>query len=266
MGEPPAADEGPEAGIGRPPMASCTVFIPAYNAERTIGAVIERIPAALWPTIVAVIVIEDGSQDDTSGAVRRLGARFPKLRLASHPINRGYGMSVRTGLRLSQETGADYVVCLHADGQYPPEKVPEFLPYMDAHAIDVLQGSRHKDGTARAGGMPVYKVLAGKMLTWLENKAFGLKLTDYHSGFLLYSRCAVATLPFERLSTYFDFDLEVIACARARGLKVAELGIPTRYAGEVSHLNPVWYGLRCLRVLLRYKLGRYRPGLETDTD
>jgi hypothetical protein len=104
------------------------------------------------------------------------------------------------------------------------------------------------------------------MLTWLENKAFGLKLTDYHSGFLLYSRRAVATLPFERLSTYFDFDLEVIACARARGLKVAELGIPTRYAGEVSHLNPVWYGLRCLRVLLRYKLGRYRPGLETDTD
>ena len=243
-------------------MASYTIFIPAYNAERTIAAVVERIPDALWPAIAAVIVVDDGSSDGTRGVVERLGARFAKLRLSRHPTNRGYGAAVRTGLRSSRETGADYVVCLHADGQYPPESLSAFLPYMEEHRIDVLQGSRHKQGTARQGGMPIYKIVAGKLLTWLENKAFGLEMTDYHSGFLLYSRRALDAIPFEQLSYYFDFDLEVIACARARGLQVAELGIPTRYADERSHLNPIWYGLRCLRVLLRYRLGRYRAGFE----
>ena len=162
----------------------------------------------------------------------------PKVVLDSEPENRGYGAAVRRGLRLAVEGPADYVVCLHADGQYPPEKLPEFLPYMEKHGVDVLQGSRHKAGTAREGGMPLYKVVAGHILTWLENKTFGLQMTDYHSGFMLYSRRAVEQIPFDRLSTYFDFDLEVIASARARRLTVAEQAIPTRYADEESHPQP----------------------------
>jgi glycosyltransferase involved in cell wall biosynthesis len=238
---------------------TCTIFIPAYNAEQTIEAVIERIPKDLWDSLCGVLVINDGSADDTSGAVRRAAARHPKVALHEQPVNRGYGSAVRRGLQLALETPAAYVVCLHADGQYPPEKLPEFLPYMESRGVDVLQGSRHKLGTARAGGMPLYKVIAGHVLTWLENKTFGLELTDYHSGFMLYSRRAAEQIPFERLSHYFDFDLEVIASARARGLVVDELGIPTRYGDEESHLNPILYGLRCLRVMLRYRLGRYRP-------
>jgi glycosyltransferase involved in cell wall biosynthesis len=238
---------------------TCTIFIPAYNAEKTLAGVVERIPKELWPSIPAVLVINDGSADDTSGAVRRIAERFPKVVLHEQQVNQGYGSAVRRGLRLALGTPAEYVVCLHADGQYPPEKLPEFLPHMKAHGIDVLQGSRHKLGTARAGGMPRYKVLAGWMLTWLENKTFGLAMTDYHSGFMLYSRRAAEQIPFDRLSHYFDFDLEVIASARARGLVVGELGIPTRYGEEESHLNPILYGLRCLRVMLRYRLGRYRP-------
>ena len=151
------------------------------------------------------------------------------------------------------------MVCLHADGQYPPEKLPEFIPFMAEHGIDVLQGSRHRDGTALQGGMPAYKVLAGRILTWLENRTFDLRMTDYHSGFLVYSRRAAESIPFAELSHYFDFDLEVIASARSRQLVVDELGIPTRYDAEDSHLNPIWYGLRCLRVMARYKLGRFRP-------
>jgi glycosyltransferase involved in cell wall biosynthesis len=238
---------------------SCTIFIPAYNAEKTLEAVIERIPKELWPSICSVLVINDGSRDDTSGAVRRAAARHPKVVLHEQQLNQGYGSAVRKGLRLALETPAAYVVCLHADGQYPPEKLPEFLPYMERQGVDVLQGSRHKSGTARAGGMPRYKVAAGHLLTWLENRAFGLQMTDYHSGFMLYSRRAAAEIPFDRLSTYFDFDLEVIASARARGFVVDELGIPTHYGDEESHLNPIVYGLRCLRVMLRYRLGRYRP-------
>lgn len=200
-------------------------------------------------------MINDGSSDGTSDAVRAVARRFPKVRLIEEAQNRGYGSAVRKGLRLALETPAEYVVCLHADGQYPPEKLPEFIPFMAEQGIDVLQGSRHKDGTALEGGMPAYKVFAGKILTWLENRTFDLQMTDYHSGFMLYSRRAVEVIPFDELSTYFDFDLEVIA--RARGLAVGELGIPTHYGDEESHLNPIWYGLRCLRVMLRYRLGRY---------
>jgi glycosyltransferase involved in cell wall biosynthesis len=240
-------------------LPSCTIFIPAYLAEHTLEAVIERIPKELWDSICAVLVINDGSPDDTSGVVRRIAQRYPKVALHEQTVNQGYGSAVRRGLKLALETPAQYVVCLHADGQYPPEKLPEFLPYMAAHGVDVLQGSRHKLGTARAGGMPRYKVVAGRILTWLENRTFDLAMTDYHSGFMLYSRRAVEQIPFDRLSHYFDFDLEVIASARARGLRVDELGIQAHYGDEESHLNPILYGLRCLRVMLRYKLGRYRP-------
>jgi glycosyltransferase involved in cell wall biosynthesis len=240
-------------------LPACTIFIPAYEAEHTLEAVIDRIPKDLWESICTVFVINDGSQDDTSGAVRRAAARYPKVALYEQAVNQGYGTSVRRGLKLALGTPAKYFVCLHADGQYPPEKLPEFLPYMERHGVDVLQGSRHKDGTARKGGMPAYKVISGHVLTWMENKTFDLALTDYHSGFMLYSRRAVEQIPFETLSHYFDFDLEVIASARARGLVVDEQGIPTHYGDEESHLNPIVYGLRCLRVMLRYRLGRYRP-------
>jgi glycosyltransferase involved in cell wall biosynthesis len=238
-------------------VTTCAIFIPSYNAAHTLPSVIERIPAGFWDQVSDVFVINDGSQDDTDAVVQKLCERFPKLRLVSRQPNRGYGAAVREGLRLSAESGADFVACLHADGQYPPEKLPELVAHMAEHGVDVLQGSRHKHGTAREGGMPFYKWLAGVILTWLENKTFGLRMTDYHSGYMLYSRRAVRSIPFERLSYYFDFDLEVIASARARGLAVDEVGIPTHYGEEKSYLNPIWYGLRCLRVMLRYKLGRY---------
>ena len=244
-------------------MSSVAIFIPSYNAAKTLPDVIERIPDRLWADIEAVFVINDGSADDTDEVVGRLTERWPKLRLVSRQPNRGYGAAVREGLRCcAEQTQADYVACLHADGQYPPEQIRSFMEFMESKGVDVCQGSRHKAGTALEGGMPKYKWLAGVILTWLENKTFGLEMTDYHSGFLLYSRKAAVSIPFEELSHYFDFDLEVIAAARARGLHVDELGIPTRYADEESHLNPIWYGLRCLRVMLRYRLGRYRPRLQ----
>lgn len=244
------------AARGNPPALS--IFIPAYNAAATLPEVLKRIPRDLWADMGTVVVVDDGSRDGTSAAVRDLMGKYPKLALQTFERNRGYGSAVRRGLGICRETGSAFVACLHADGQYPPEKLVQFLAYMERYQVDILQGSRHKEGTARQGGMPRYKVAAGKALTWMENRCFGLDLTDYHSGFLLYSRKALRSIPFERLSPYFDFDLEVIASARALGLKVDELAIPTRYAGERSYLNPVRYGLRALRVMARYRLGRYR--------
>jgi glycosyltransferase involved in cell wall biosynthesis len=239
---------------------SLSIFIPAYNAAATLPEVIERIPKDLWADIGVVTVIDDGSTDDTGVTVRDLSRKYPKLRLFSFEKNRGYGQAVRRGLGFCRESDSEYSACLHADGQYPPERLVHFIEYMERNRVDILQGSRHRDGTARRGGMPLYKIAAGKALTWMENRCFRLRLTDYHSGFLLYSRRALKTIPFEKLSGYFDFDLEVIASARALGLKVDELGIPTRYAGEKSYLNPVKYGLRALRVMAKYRLGRYDNG------
>jgi glycosyltransferase involved in cell wall biosynthesis len=233
------------------------IFIPAYNAAATLPDVLARIPPDLWPEIGVVTVIDDGSRDDTAAVAERLRSEYPKLRVLRFERNQGYGMAVRRGLGFCRESGCEYSVCLHADGQYPPEQLAQFLAYMRRHRVDVLQGSRHLEGTARAGGMPLYKIAAGKALTWMENRCFGLDMTDYHSGFLMYSRRALRSIPFERLSPYFDFDLEVIATARALDLKIAELPIPTRYAGEKSYLNPVRYGFRVLRVLARYGLGKY---------
>jgi glycosyltransferase involved in cell wall biosynthesis len=241
---------------------SLSIFIPAYNAAATLPGVVERIPRDLWPDIGVAVVIDDGSRDGTAETARALAKKFPKLRVHSFESNRGYGQAVRRGLGFCRESDSDYSACLHADGQYPPERLIHFMDHMRRHRVDLLQGSRHRDGTARAGGMPLYKIAAGKTLTWMENRCFGLSLTDYHSGFIVYGRKAVRSIPFEKLSGYFDFDLEVIASARALGLKVDELGIPTRYADEKSHLNPLRYGLRVLRVMARYRMGRYAPKAE----
>ena len=206
-----------------------------------------------------MFIIDDGSTDNTAGCVAGLARGNQKIVLFSLSQNEGYGVAVRKGIELSQSMDADFCVCLHADGQYPPEKLGDFADFMAKHSIDILQGSRHKGGTALMGNMPLYKYVFGKSLVLLENRVFGLRMTDYHSGYLFYSRRALKTIPFERFSSSFDFDLEVIAAARARNLNVNELAIETHYGEEKSYLNPVTYGFRVLRVLVRYVVGAYDP-------
>jgi glycosyltransferase involved in cell wall biosynthesis len=235
---------------------SVTVVIPAYNAGRQIAGVLERIALVEGCQIERVIVVNDGSSDDTSARVR--GASFERcpLRLLERPRNGGYGAAMKDGLLAARRSQARLVACVHADGQYSPEALPGLVQGLEKRGLDLLQGSRIASGTARSGGMPLYKRAANAVLNQLENRAFCLGMTDYHSGYLLYGRRALE-LPFETLSNSFDFDLEVIACARARGLAVGEEPVVTHYGDEVSHLNPVTYGLRVLRVLWNYQRGRY---------
>jgi len=235
-----------------------SIFIPAYNAVSHIRSVIDRIPPRLWRQIQKVWIINDGSSDGTDAVIEALS----RLHEAVHPVhwtaNRGYGAAAQQGLSLCREDGCDYAACVHADGQYPPEAIAYFVETMQLNRIDLMQGSRIASGTALSGGMPLYKYVAGRFLTAIENSCFGLHLTDYHSGFLVYSRKSLEQLPFHGLSTGFDFDLEVIASARARGLAIGELPIPTRYAGEVSHLKPLNYGCRVLWALAKFVAGHYR--------
>jgi glycosyltransferase involved in cell wall biosynthesis len=238
-------------------MSKISIFIPAYNAEKHLASVVARIPVSCWPQIQSVWIVNDGSTDHTAAIIDTLAAGNPKIKKITFERNRGYGAVVKAGLAAIRREGADYAVCLHADGQYPPESILSLIGQALGQELDIVQGSRLAPGTALQGGMPRYKYIAGKILTGMQNRVYGLKLTDYHSGFLCYSRQVLDMVPLEKLSDSFDIDVEIIVSAQARGLKIGEIGIPTRYADEVSHLNPWVYGLRILGVMGKYLKGTY---------
>lgn len=231
------------------------VVIPAYNARSHIRGVLQRIAASNCE-LARVIVVDDGSSDDTASQVGASGFEQAPLTLIRRPSNGGYGAAMKDGLEAARQDAPSIVACIHADGQYSPEELPALCRALARRRLDLLQGSRIASGTALSGGMPLYKYAANALLNRIENRTLNLAMTDYHSGYLLYGPAALS-LPFHRLSNSFDFDLEVIASARARGLAVGEEPVRTHYGDEVSHLNPVSYGLRALRVMWNYRRGRY---------
>jgi glycosyltransferase involved in cell wall biosynthesis len=235
---------------------SLVVVIPAFNAARHIEGVLGRIEQVAGLDASRVIVVNDGSTDATRERVSAARFKRAPLELVNRAANGGYGAAMKDGLTAAIRCGAELVACVHADGQYSPEALPRLVAALRERRLDLLQGSRILSGTARSGGMPLYKIAANAVLNRIENQTLGLQMTDYHSGYLLYGRRALE-LPLSTLSNSFDFDLEVIACARARGLAVGEEPIPTHYGDEVSHLDPITYGLRVLRVMWRYRRGRY---------
>ena len=236
--------------------------MPAYNAGATIEAVFVRIPNLIKKNIDRYVVVNDGSTDDTAECLKRLSLDFPNLSLLKHAKNRGYGAAEKTLLNYSIREGAQIVVLLHSDGQYSPEKLSAILAPLVNGEADLVQGSRMIDGGALKGGMPIYKYIGNKCLTAIESASFGMKLAEYHSGYMAYSRKLLLAIPFEGLSDSFDFDLEMIICAKILGLKIKEIAIPTIYAGEKSHLNPVKYGFDVLANVWKYRKGHYHALLK----
>jgi glycosyltransferase involved in cell wall biosynthesis len=244
------------------------VVIPAYNAERTLADVVGRIIG----DVSGIWIVDDGSPDGTARVALELAQTDPRIRVVRREKNGGYGAAMKAGLRAAMKTGVpsdckdgweapetpDVVACVHADGQYAPEELPAMFDTLGQRNLDLLQGSRVAAGTALSGGMPAYKYAAGRVLTFLENRVFGLRMTDYHSGYLLYGRRALRSIRFADLSDSFDFDLEVIASASALGLRIGERPIPTHYGDESSSLSPIPYGFRVLGVMLKYLRGHYR--------
>jgi glycosyltransferase involved in cell wall biosynthesis len=239
-------------------MKKLSVVIPAYNAARHIEAVLARVAGLVSCGLQEVIVVDDGSRDATARLVNGWQATAFSLRLLSRTQNGGYGAAMKDGLALARESAPDVVACIHADGQYAPEVLPGMLEQLSQRRLDLVQGSRIAAGTALRGGMPLYKYVGNALLNRIENHTLELSMTDYHSGYLVYGARALG-LPFSSFSDSFDFDLEVIASARAHRLSVGEAPIPTHYGDEISHLNPLTYGLRVLRVMWNYRRGRYAP-------
>ena len=232
-------------------------LMPAYNAALTVSAVFDRIPDSVDSLIHRYVVVDDGSTDDTALAVEGVERCSSRIDLLRHKENRGYGAAVKTLLDHAQAHGADICVVVHADGQYPPEMIPLLSAPLRENRADMVQGSRLLGGGALDGGMPLYKYLGNRFLTFLENRAFGFDLAEYHSGYMLYHRRALKAIAYRRFSDSFDFDLEMLVASGILDLRLQELAIPTRYGDEVSHLNPFRYGLDVLRVIRRYRRGDY---------
>ncbi len=233
------------------------IIMPVYNAGDTIAQVFTRIPNDFKKRVEQYVVVDDGSTDHTSHAVNLLSREYANLTVFRHEVNKGYGAAQKTLLSCCVSQGAQIVVGLHSDGQYSPEKLSEIITPLETWEADLVQGSRMLKGGALKGGMPLYKYVGNKFLTAIENVCFDMNLAEYHSGYMAYSRKLILSVPFDRLSDSFDFDLDMIVCTKILGLPIREIAIPTIYAGEKSHLNPIKYGLDVLDVVRKYRRGYY---------
>jgi glycosyltransferase involved in cell wall biosynthesis len=232
------------------------VVIPAYEAERTLAKVLARVPDIVR-TRCELLVIDDGSSDATADAARSHG-----VRVLRNPENRGYALTQKRGFATALDAGASTVAILHADGQYPPESLPEILAPIERGTADVVLGTRVTDGGARRRGMPLYKWLANRALTWVENRCYGLELSEYHTGMMAYSRNALERLPWRFVSDTFHIDGELAMLAGRRGLRIEEVPVPHVYADEHSYLRPIPYGLTVLAIAIAVRTGAYDAWLE----
>jgi len=225
------------------------VIMPAYNAEKTLEKTVADIPRE-W--VDEIILTDDASQDRTVEIARRLG-----LKVFVHEKNLGYGGNQKTCYREALKAGADIVVMVHPDHQYDPRVIPELITPLLHEECDAVFGSRMLGGGALEGGMPKWKFLANLFLTALENAAFWIYLTEYHSGFRAYSRRYLEKVKFEKNSNDFVFDTEIIAQGVMHGLKIKEIPIRTRYFPEASQIG-FWrstlYGLAIIKTIIKFKL------------
>jgi len=230
------------------------VFIVAYNAEKTIGRVLHRIPQELRGGNVEVLVIDDSSKDDTfaAGLAHEGAIEGLKITVLRTPLNQGYGGNQKLGYRYAIDNGFDCVALLHGDGQYAPEKLPDLLAPLLRGEAGAIFGSRMLEkGGALRGGMPLYKFLGNKTLTRFQNWMLGSDLSEFHSGYRLYSTAALRQIPFERNSNGFHFDTEIIIQLVMAGVKIVELPIPTYYGSEICYVNGLQYAWDVFRTMLR---------------
>ena len=237
-----------------PDAPKVVIVMPAYNAAKTLERTYADIPHDL---VDHVILVDDVSRDETVEIAHQLG-----LEVIVHQQNKGYGGNQKTCYDRALEWGADVVVMLHPDYQYDATRIPDMVSPIAAGEADLVLGSRFL-GDPLAGGMPRWKYVSNRFLTGVENTAFGLRLSEYHTGLRAYSRRLLETIPYQLNSDDFVFDQDLIAqVVAAGGMKVAEIAVPTRYFEEASSVGfrrSVVYGLSTLRVVGRYLL--HRSGL-----
>jgi glycosyltransferase involved in cell wall biosynthesis len=230
------------------------IVMPAYNAEKTLRQTYHELPHEY---IDEIILVDDASQDRTADISSELG-----IRTIIHRENMGYGANQKTCYKEALRLGADIVVMIHPDYQYSPKLLTAMAAMVASGHYDIVLGSRILGEKTLAGGMPLYKYIANRFLTLVENLALGVKLSEFHTGYRAFSRRVLETLPLEKNSDNFVFDNEMLAQAIYFGFRIGEISCPTKYFPDASSINfsrSVIYGLGVLGTSLRFML--HRAGL-----
>jgi glycosyltransferase involved in cell wall biosynthesis len=237
--------------------ARIVVTMPAYNAAKTLIKTFEEIPRGL---VTEIIMVDDCSTDETVA----LGSSLD-IKVIRHPHNVGYGGNQKTCYMEALRDKADIIIMLHPDYQYDPTKIPDMVqPILEGKA-DIVLGSRFLGGGALKGGMPLYKYVANRALTFCQNLVLGTNLSEFHTGYRAYSRKFLETVPFLRNSLAFVFDAEILCQAVFFHFRIAEIPVETRYfpeASSINFFNSVKYGFAILSTLIKYVLAKY--GIKND--
>lgn len=227
------------------------VVLPAYNAAKTLETTYREIP---FDVVDDVVLVDDASRDDTLEVARKLG-----ITTIVHERNLGYGGNQKTCYRTALSLDADIVVMLHPDYQYTPHLLPAMAAMIAYGEFDAVLASRILGTGAMKGGMPFYKYISNRFLTFAENILLGQKLSEYHSGYRAFSREVLEKLPLDRNSDDFVFDNQMLAQICWCGFRMGELSCPTKYFPDASSINfrrSVTYGLGVLGTALSYRLSR----------
>ena len=230
------------------------VVMPAYNAAKTLRQTYEEVRAQ--QIVDTIILVDDGSRDETVAIARSLEG----VQVHVHEVNKGYGGNQKTCYRLALAAGADIVIMLHPDYQYTPKLIPAMASIVGNGLHPCVLGSRILGGYALRGGMPAWKYVSNRFLTFAGNLLLGAKLSEYHTGYRAWSAELLRALPLERCSDDFVFDNEMLALAIWAGAEIGEISCPTRYFAEASSINfrrSVVYGLGVLRTALAYRMARW---------
>jgi glycosyltransferase involved in cell wall biosynthesis len=229
--------------------AKVVVVMPAYNAAKTLHMTYAELP---HDVVDLVILVDDGSSDQTAKIARDLG-----LELFVHNRNYGYGANQKTCYHEALKAGAGIVVMVHPDFQYDPSLLPEIIKPIERGEADLVLGSRLLGVNPMKQGMPWWKYISNRFLTWVENRVFGLNLAEYHTGYRAYRSDALEAVNLQMNSDKFIFDQEIIAQFVSLDLRIAEVPVPTRYfpqASSASLLDSTIYGLSILVLLARYSI------------
>ena len=237
------------------------VVMPAYNAAKTLHMTYQDLPREL---VDLVILVDDGSSDETAQIARDMG-----LELFVHNRNYGYGANQKTCYREALKAGADIVVMVHPDYQYDPTLLPEIVRPIQEGRADAVLGSRLMGTNPMKQGMPWWKYVSNRFLTWAENVTFGLNLSEYHTGYRAFRREVLESVNLETNSDKFIFDQEIMAQMVALGMRITEVPVPTRYfaqASSASFFQSSIYGFSILLLLAKFLMHRWGWGYHRQFD
>jgi len=231
------------------------VFVIAYNAESTLTAVLERIPRSIFRDYdCEVLIVDDASSDRTDAIGRAYRSLHPEIPMTvlRNEYNQGYGGNQKVGYAFAAGEGFDFVAMIHGDGQYAPEELPSLVaPLRDGHA-DAVFGSRMMTRLgAIKGGMPLYKFFGNRVLTYIQNLLLGSNLSEFHSGYRVYSVAALRKIPYRLNSNVFHFDTEIIIQLLNARQRIVERPIPTYYGDEICRVNGLKYAKDVVVATLR---------------